>query len=471
MTTLGAPRGFKIVMLVRYIFALLLPAALWGQSSSVVSVMDLGAHNDGSDPGDTTAAFNQAFAANPSGEIVIPAGTYALDNSQGPIQVNRFSGVVTVAGSATLVFQDPTQGGLYFNGGTGARIYGLTATYQTPPATRSESAMALQFSQTTDTSLNEVNITSSPGAGILFYESVRPKVRNAVIQNTLADGLHFANCQNPQAINISTNNTGDDGLAFVNYAASANYTGGSASNVTITNSASRGISVVGQSNVIVSNFTVNTTASSGILCAYDASYQTRIPANVSFSAGLIQNAGGAPNPVGNNYGIEYNGVGSCSFSNIQVMQSAGRGVAGMAPNGSISVTGVQVQQNSSGEAFSFNQTAQVSLSASEADNAAAYGFYFANCGNVTVNGITASNVSLLSGLHRAIWFESNQSVVASGLTVIDSQSSPTGYVVGTYDGGVSQSGLVNGVTAVLANGTLRIQNNSSNVQFRNVSSN
>lgn len=454
----------------RLLVAIACAKLLSAQSSAVVNVVDFGALQDGTDAVRTTAAFMRAFAAVPVGRIVVPSGNYLLDNTNGAVQVQNFGGELAFQGGARLLFINNTKGGLWFTGGTGARVRGLRAGYQFPPVQRNSPEEEIKFIDTTDTWVNDAVVSDSPAAGILFYHCIRPKVTNALVQNTLADGLHFANCQDAQAANITTLNTGDDGLAFLNYSIYPNLTGGVAYNINVTNSRSRGISVVGQSNVSISNFQVNGTASSGILCAYDSSYNTRVPSNVSFASGTIANAGTLPNPLGNQYGIEYNSQASCSFSDIAVTGSAGRGLGGMAPNGSVAVNGVRVSGNRDGEAFSFFKTAQVQVSASSTSGSPAYGFFFGQCGNILAKGLSVENSSQTSSLHRAIWFENNQSVVASDLNVVDSQTQATGYVVGASESTPGlQTGLINGITSKIVAGRLAIQNNSENVRLQNVS--
>ncbi len=104
----------------------------------------------------------------------------------------------------SLQFTANTHGGLWFLGGNKARIYGLRAGYVSPPPVRVGSEEAIKFDGSTDTLLTDVIIENSPAAGVLFFNSIRPKVVNALIQNTRADGLHFANCQDAEVLNLTT---------------------------------------------------------------------------------------------------------------------------------------------------------------------------------------------------------------------------------------------------------------------------
>jgi polygalacturonase len=195
-----------------------------GQTAKV-DVTQLGAKADGTNATVTTAAFRQAFQHAASGTVLVPAGIYLLDNSAGPVIVKDFSGELRFSPTAKLQFTANIHGGLWFLGGNKARIYGLRAGYRSPSLVRVGSEEAIKFDGTTDTLVTDVNIENSPAAGVLFFNSIRPKVVNAVIQHTRADGLHFANCQDAEAVNISTTDTGDDGLAFVNYLSAPGRTG------------------------------------------------------------------------------------------------------------------------------------------------------------------------------------------------------------------------------------------------------
>ena len=325
-------------------------------SAQSVSVVGLGAMPDGSNPSGTTAAFRAAFSMAPNGLIRVPAGNYAIDNGGGPFMVNNFSGQLEFEGGARLVFQNSQNGAIWFTGGSNARIRGLRIVYAIAPAFRNSPQEGIKFSGTTDTFLMDTTVENSPAAGILFYDSIRPHVVNALVHDTMADGLHFANCQDPEVSGLTTYNTGDDGLTFVNYSQYTDRPGGTATNLVIRQTKARGIAVVGQSDVVISNFVVDGTASSGVLCGQDQSYNTRVSDRATFANGVIRHAGTVSPATGNNYGIEFNAPVSCSFSNIEVESSAGRGVGGMAPQGRVRIQGVRVKGNAQNEAFSFFQT-------------------------------------------------------------------------------------------------------------------
>jgi hypothetical protein len=437
-------------------------AAILSASSTLgqINVVALGASSNGTNAAATTAAFNTAFSTYPNAQIVVPAGQYLIDNSSGPLYVQNFSGQLEFQGNAQLVFLDNTQGGMLFEGGSGARIGGLQATYATPPTVRASPNEQIKFSDTFNTTVTNISVQNSPAAGILFYNSVNPIVTNATVTNSLADGLHFANCQNAQVTNLTTMNTGDDGLAFLNYAQYPNKTGGMAQNVSITNSLSRGISIVGQSNVTVTGFQIQNTASSGVLVAQDVAYNTRIPGNDVVQNGTISGAGTLQPQAGNNYGIEYNAQSSVTFANITTIGSAGAGLSGSSPNGNITVTGVTVQSPQSGVGFLFYQTNSVQVANLTSQTVPSYGFLFLQSLHVVAQGLNALDVALSDPLRRAIWFEDGGSILATDLKIVSSATEAN--VVGAYQHpGYAQSGSLKGISANIQSGALSIQSNSS----------
>lgn len=251
--------------------------------------------------------------------VVFPAGDYRIDNSGTPPIIRNFGGVVEFGPGARFVFTDNRTKGLNFEGGTWARFYGLSTTFSTLPPVRVKARECLHFTQTTDTLIQDAVVNGSAAAGILFGKSVRPTVTNATISNTRADGLHFAGCGDVRVSSLRTNRTGDDGLAFLDYGG-ATLHGGYATDIEIRDSGARGISVVGQRDVEISDFLVDGTWAAGLYVAHELSYSTGTPSNVHYHDGEVVRAGmvlenGLPGP--NRDSIFYNGVTDrISFSRI-----------------------------------------------------------------------------------------------------------------------------------------------------------
>ncbi len=435
-------------------------------AGSAVSVTSLGAQSNGTNPGATTAAFKTAFARFPKGYITVPKGTYLIDNSAGPLTISNFSGKLEFDRAAQLVFTTNTNGGLLFVGGSGAIITGLQATYATPPKVRNSPNEEIKFSGTANTVLMAAVSQNSPAAGILFYGSTNPTVTNATVINSLADGLSFSNCQNARVTNLVTLNTGDDGLSFLNFERYPNLTGGLAENIIITNSRTRGIAVVGQSNITVNGFQIRNTSSSGVLVDQDTYNNTRIPANVVIANGTIYNAGTLAPLVGNHYGVEYNSQQSVTFMNIAVIGSGNSGLSGIAPQGKVTVKNVTVDSPRSGNGFLFYQTQDVQVTGSVANNTPSYGFIFSRSARIVATDLMATNTSKTDPLKRAVWFEDAEMISASSINILSDAGMANVVGCHTNAGYSAASGSVKTINfKVNGPDPTRIDNSCQNVSF------
>lgn len=289
-----------------------------GQTTGeIVSALSLGIRQTNSA---TTNRVNLVKAlAYTNRQVVFPAGDYRIDNSGTPPVIRNFGGIVEFESGARFVFTDNRTKGLVFEGGTWARFYGLSTKFSTLPPARINAKECLYFARTTDTLIQNAIVNGSAAAGILFGESVRPTVRNATIANTCADGLHFANCGDVRVSLLRTNNTGDDGLAFLDYGGTTLH-GGYATDIEVRNAKARGISVVGQRDVEISDFLVDGTRGAGLYVAYESSYSTGTPSNVHYHDGEVIRAGTVLKngvPGANRDSIFYSGVTDrISFSRI-----------------------------------------------------------------------------------------------------------------------------------------------------------
>lgn len=327
------------------------PGTLFGQTTTSTPAPDLGIKPN--DPG--AGAQNRANLARAlsysAQNIHFPAGgqitDYYIDNSPPDIVINNYGGRWTMESGTRLVFQNKSGRGLTFEGDyvdssntrLPAEFVGLRTTFESAlPSTRVDAQECIEFRGTTDTAVRHVDIDGSAAAGLLFSRCFRPLVAGGIIKNTMADGLHFANCRDARADAITAENTGDDGVAFLNYDGAPDVrpdlSGGTATNITVRNAGTRGITVIGQRDVTIDGFVVDGTHYSGVLVAYEEAYRTRVPANILYANGTVRNAGRAPQGTGgsegNKFGLEYTSVRSVEFRNVKVYDAAGRGVAGQA---------------------------------------------------------------------------------------------------------------------------------------------
>lgn len=422
------------------------------------------------------AAVNRAnlVAAlqNSSACLTFPPGDYLIDNSGPYIVVNNFSGELVMQAGARFVFTDKTRRGLNFEGGAGARFRRLTTTFTQPlPAARIGSEECVIFLNTTDTLVEDADINGSAAAGLLFYRCIRPTVRRSVVRNTMADGLHFANCQDAYVDTLQTNTTGDDGLAFVDYESGPAYTGGYARNINVAYSRARGIAVVGQRGVTIEDFTVSQTAVSGIYCASENAYRTRVPSNVTFRNGSVDRGGGWTGQAGNRFGLEYANVGTgIAFEGVTVRNSGTRGVSGTArpftriradgssvaePAGSLRMTRVTAVNSAEGGVDL--QGGTYDLDFLTVDGANRTGFYAAGCARVDYLELVVTNAARTDSLRRAVCVENNAVVAGTSMRIRDTQPVATGYVVGAYG---SQSGSLGTIYDEIASRNVVVDNPS-----------
>jgi Right handed beta helix region len=426
-----------------------------------VAATDLGIYPSSDSRANGTANRDALVAAlsNSSIQVQFAPGDYPLDNFGTAVRVTNFAGSLKMDTGARFVFTSDTGRGLVFNGGTGARFSGL-ATLFTNPASRQDSAECVLFLYTTDTYLENVSITGSAAAGLLFWQCVRPVVINAAIAGTLADGLHFANCQDGRADQVTTSDTGDDGVAFLNYETSngvtiPNNTGGLATNISVTRSAARGISVVGQSGVTIRGATINTTTSHGLYCAYEANWSTRTPTGVVFEQIQVANGG---TPGGPGCGLRVADTGTVRVTNVTVDTPGSHGVFVTGTTHPSDVVLSQVTARSTlGSGFNIQHSTCV-LDRATAQNTNGIGLFASYCPLVSWSQLTLNNTARTHPLHRALDVEYNTTVYGGGAAIADTANPALGYIVGAY--GASQSGGLGILTATIPYGSLVIQNTS-----------
>jgi hypothetical protein len=406
-------------------------------AAGFVLATDLGIYPESDTRGDGTAnrAALVTALSNSTVWVQFAPGDYAIDNSGPDVVIGSYSGRLVMQPGARLVFTNSTSKGLVFNGGTGARLSGLTSIF-TNPGTRVDAQECILFQNSTDTYLEDVQISGSAAAGLVFWQCVRPAVVGATISGTMADGLHFANCQDGRADQITTSNTGDDGVAFVNYASGPPNTGGLATNISVTNSMSRGVAVVGQSGVTVRDVTIDTTVGHGLYCAYELKWATRTPTDVLFSGAEVRHAG----TTGVNCGVRIDQAGTVKITSVTVDTPGQHGVfvtGGTTTTSDVTLCNVTVT-NTPGSGFNVQHSTCL-LDRVTAAETNGIGLTATGCALLAYGTVTMRNTAKTHTTHRAINMDSNASVYGGGAWIYDTNNPATGYVVGAY--GTQQGGL------------------------------
>jgi hypothetical protein len=455
----------------------------------LVNVRARGLRGDGKN--DDSDALVAMLRREPGGKFFFPSGTYRIDNTPKPghplrvngrIQIDYFSGTLWFAQGARLLFTRQNTGGLIFNGGEGAKFYNLALGYSVAPSIRLFDHSALFFNRTSRTLIEGCESLYSPGSGIVFWACFGPSLHAATVRGSAADGVHFASCADPRAVGIRTFDTGDDGLAFVSYKGENRLSGGYANDIKVYRSRARGIAVVGQHGVLVENFLVDGTASSGVLIGNDA-YADQQPHAVTVRDGLIKNVGRIQPNLGNQDGIEIYAATRATVDNVSIAAvpnsrsgeySMRRGVnayclpgTALSPlGGTVELTRIAVSGGQSGAELRANQLflgdadhLRFGLSVEETDR---YGIFIADSPRASAWDLRLRNVSRrappeIAG--RALWFENNASLTVNGVALTDARSPPTGYVVGFWreaSSAASQTGSVRRIRSNLG-ASLQVQ--------------
>jgi hypothetical protein len=433
--------------------------------SGFVSAADLGVTPTSS------AATNRAnlvsALSGSSSCVLFPPGDYMVDNAGDALVIPGFGGQLSLLPGARFVLTDNASKGFVFQGGTGARLSGFTVTYRVMPAVRVAAKECVMFDASVDTYLERTRIDGSAAAGLLFWQCVRPMAVDAVIRNTMADGLHFANCQDGRADHVTTSDTGDDGVAFINYATNLdqtrtypNYTGGLATNLSITRSKSRGVAVGGQSGVTVRDVTIDSTVGHGICCdGGDSTWRTRIPSGtrlerIRITRGGAWTEGGAS---GANAGLRIGTSGTTVVQDVVVESAAAHGV--YCSNATVTLLDVAIRTvgGSPGNGCSLQSGAYL-LDRVTTENTNGIGVTASGCERLEYGTVTVRNAAKTHPTHRALNVENTPFVFGGRLWVYDTQNAPTGYVVGAYG---SQRGALGTVIDGVAARDLVIDNASS----------
>lgn len=425
-----------------------------------------------------TTSLNTLFASQPSGIIMFPPGIYLISNAAGGngMTVNAFHGSILMAPGASVMCttNDQTAGPCVHFIGSGGAVSGLDIKYFNQNVLPIARSLASGYAVLADGANNNLAfyntiVEASTGSGVwVSGASTEMSFFNTFILNTSADGLHCDN-SSCKIDGLTTINTLDDGLAFTNSTGSGTICGDFAVNVSIRNSAARGIANAGACDVYVSQFLVNNTQSDGILNLTDGAFSTLRPVHAKYANGRILNAGlytNALNPTGGNkFGIEILLSDDVSLSDIEITTPVSRGVQiGSADANSVSnlqMSNVFVQ-SAGDDAFNFSQSNHVDVSNLRADSPAGYGIAMTAMSDMTQSNITVRNCT--QSLHRA-WFSVSSlgAIAASNLNIVDDQVSPTCFVVGEASSAGNLS--VIGLNTAITNGSLTINRFSTTARF------
>ncbi|HMF76531.1 MAG TPA: hypothetical protein VK604_12790 [Bryobacteraceae bacterium] len=445
-------------------------------------------HSAGAKGNGTTvdgAAIEIALLKNPHGKFYFPRGIYLLDNSnRGGLSGRTFSGSLRFAPGAILKCTDVgprSRDCVGFSRGSGLTIDGMEIDYAQPtPQPRNHAAgAALHTMFQTGMKVSNLRIDGSTSAGVYSEMDVDSEFSNISIKNTTADGFSVVNGKNTRLSNLTTDVTMDDGLSIINYASNPDNQGFVGTNIKVSRSAARGITVPGQSNVQVSNFSVSQTCAQGVLIFNDLSFKTRTPDNVKFSQGEISEVGAytnerypCKNQQTNGIGIHYIAAGSVSLDHIKITGSTAGALAGntgptshataSASISDIDIAGPPLGTNGAkvGGVVIY-KTGRLVMSKISLQNASG-GFFISHNDDVEATDLSAKDVK--GYLHRSFDFENNGKVQGNRLITTDDQDTPTGNEFVDFNN--KEPASYRGVEAHIAKSSLKIEKGSNSTVER-----
>jgi hypothetical protein len=317
------------------------------------------------------------------------------------------------------------------------------------------------FDQCTDTFLENVRIEGSASVGVMFWRCVRPSIVGALTTGTMAEGVHFANCQDGFADRITVVDCGDDGVAFVNYVQHEERTGGLATNISVTNSRSRGIAVVGQSGVTVRDCRIDNTLGHGLYCAHEnkPEFVTRVPGDCHLERVTIRRGGVTPGQsTGPNSGLRIADTGTVTAVHIDVDAPGTHGAYVSGATSAVTLTDVSVR-NTPGSGVLL-QGGTRTIDRITTVQTAGPGLNAAGCARLDYGTVSVRNAATNTAagtLRRAVTVENTALVLGSRLWVTDTQNPATGFIVGAYG---SQKGSLGTVLAQIPGGAVTVENPS-----------
>ncbi len=362
----------------------------------------------GNGDADDTAALVRALT-NYEGDLVVGAGTYRYART---LQLRGSGRNIRFEPGAVLMGDDPSVSGLEIRNANEVTLSGASLAWRRAPRQRIRFGAGVLVMGGADVRVEQVLVEGFEGAGLLFESCQRPVVSGARVRKTSADGVHFANCGQSLAEDVDCQDTGDDGLAFVNYRRLPDASGGTARRITVTNSNARGIAVVGQSDVSVSEFRVTRTRGSGIYVAQEDSYATRFPHNTVFERGHVDQAGAVEGRGGNKCGAELVRAHNARLSSITISNSRSRLVGVNGATGTLRMSNLTLRDNSEGEGVYIQASDHVQMTDCRITNAFNTGLYARDLQRLEVNGVELEACAERGASRTAVWLENVRALQA-----------------------------------------------------------
>ncbi|HTZ59673.1 MAG TPA: glycosyl hydrolase family 28-related protein, partial [Acidobacteriaceae bacterium] len=464
------------------------PVSISLPAATTINVMLDGATGNGAT--NDSPALQSIVSTNPNATIYFPAGQYVLDNpslNQPGLLFSGFHGTAIMASGARFLCDTATTSAgqcIYVLNSSNATFDNFRVGYldeQNLPLSRNNATNnAILVENSTTVAFNNTTVEASTGSGIWVTGSTNISFLSGTsVSNTAADGLHFENVGNAVVDGYTAHNTGDDALSATNISATNPNCGLNATNIQIFDSASRGIAVAGACGSAFSNFYIENTANSGLGIGQDATINSLVPANSTFSNGTVVNAGHYPSSISSSKDcIDVSLSTSTKVSNVECSNPMIDGLFVFDGADQVTVSGVTVDaaanvgfqavdstnvslsntvnRNSVNAGYALQQMQGGSITGAATCSSGEYGFYHSAATTLTETNLMSYDAAENDSNHRVWWAEnSSQQISVNGISVLDDQTHTAPDVVG---GATDPAGsiTVNGITQDLLGTTLSL---------------
>jgi hypothetical protein len=445
-----------------------------GVSAALFNAKGDGVSNDG-------PALQRALTSGNS--IYVPAGTYLVDNSAGPLFINNFSSTLQFSPLAEVVCNTPNKGCLIFTGGSNPTFLNLHISYTTVPTNDCRGGETLcvtvMFDGQTSPTIQGTLVENAWAIGVSVNNTYNARVLNMEIRHSTRDGLFLQDNQNIYVNGLMVTDAGDDCLGFHSTTVGGGRDGGTASSINCVSIRGAGLAFAGGTDLSVSDFVINGTSAQGIYVMSDPSQNYMVPGNITLSHGVVRGVGSIPDTIsrkGTQHGIQYytNGgpnIGALQFNAIVVDSVNGYGIYGLNAQ-SVGLSDVHVSNagldgaTSNGSCAQFVWNGNVALSKFSARGCYRTGILAIQNTNLSIDSATVTDAwkkgALESGA-KAFDLLSNNSIRISSVSIVDNANPATGYTFSETQNG---SGAVNGINSVIRFGALKLIHGSPTVSFQ-----
>ncbi|NHC13424.1 glycosyl hydrolase family 28-related protein [Motilibacter deserti] len=263
------------------------PEAAPAIATNVKDVTAYGAKGDGVT--DDTSAIRRALDALSPGDVLrFPAGRTFVHRDI----IKILKPGVTLSGSATLLAPDPMKSDVVIEADN-VTVEGLSFVTKNARERKAEiDQMGLTVWSNTGTVLRKVTVNGSASAGIYVVGSRKFRIEDAVVQNTLSDGIHVTGASSDgTVVRPTVRNTGDDGVAVVSY----RNDGAPCRNISVVsprfygNTWGRAFAVVGGEDITYTDVYAERSNAAAIYVAAEgvSSWNTFAPKRVTFTGGTL----------------------------------------------------------------------------------------------------------------------------------------------------------------------------------------